>query len=57
LYALYLFRGELNLAVLELMEVGALLKLKQKWWYDKGECGSDKQVSMNMNKYLVICNI
>uniref|UniRef100_A0A673KZV4 Glutamate receptor n=1 Tax=Sinocyclocheilus rhinocerous TaxID=307959 RepID=A0A673KZV4_9TELE len=29
-----------NLAVLKLNEQGLLDKLKNKWWYDKGECGS-----------------
>nr|AAI62620.1 Glutamate receptor, ionotropic, AMPA 4b [Danio rerio] len=29
-----------NLAVLKLSESGILDKLKNKWWYDKGECGS-----------------
>uniref|UniRef100_A0A8C9TJ89 Glutamate receptor n=1 Tax=Scleropages formosus TaxID=113540 RepID=A0A8C9TJ89_SCLFO len=28
-----------NLAVLKLSESGVLDKLKNKWWYDKGECG------------------
>ncbi|CAL8234902.1 unnamed protein product [Arctogadus glacialis] len=28
-----------NLAVLKLSEAGVLDKLKNKWWYDKGECG------------------
>uniref|UniRef100_A0A8C1CS80 Glutamate receptor n=1 Tax=Cyprinus carpio carpio TaxID=630221 RepID=A0A8C1CS80_CYPCA len=28
-----------NLAVLKLNEQGILDKLKNKWWYDKGECG------------------
>ncbi|MCJ8740855.1 hypothetical protein PDJAM_G00063810 [Pangasius djambal] len=28
-----------NLAVLKLSESGILDKLKNKWWYDKGECG------------------
>lgn len=30
----------MNLAVLKLNEQGLLDKLKNKWWYDKGECGS-----------------
>lgn len=28
-----------NLAVLKLNEQAVLDKLKNKWWYDKGECG------------------
>ncbi|XP_004708787.1 glutamate receptor 2 isoform X7 [Echinops telfairi] len=41
-------RNAVNLAVLKLNEQGVLDKLKNKWWYDKGECGSgggDSKVS------------
>ncbi|KAL7863316.1 hypothetical protein SRHO_G00123000 [Serrasalmus rhombeus] len=41
-------RNPVNLAVLKLNEQGLLDKLKNKWWYDKGECGSgggDSKVS------------
>ncbi|KAI4897877.1 hypothetical protein NFI96_032848, partial [Prochilodus magdalenae] len=31
-------RSAVNLAVLKLNEQGLLDKLKNKWWYDKGEC-------------------
>uniref|UniRef100_A0A8C6NVC5 Glutamate receptor n=1 Tax=Nothobranchius furzeri TaxID=105023 RepID=A0A8C6NVC5_NOTFU len=31
-------RNAVNLAVLKLNEQGLLDKLKNKWWYDKGEC-------------------
>uniref|UniRef100_A0A7M4ED52 Glutamate receptor n=1 Tax=Crocodylus porosus TaxID=8502 RepID=A0A7M4ED52_CROPO len=43
-------RNAVNLAVLKLNEQGLLDKLKNKWWYDKGECGSgggDSKVSLN----------
>nr|XP_033814558.1 LOW QUALITY PROTEIN: glutamate receptor 2 [Geotrypetes seraphini] len=43
-------RNVVNLAVLKLNEQGLLDKLKNKWWYDKGECGSgggDSKVSPN----------
>uniref|UniRef100_A0A8D0CF42 Glutamate receptor n=1 Tax=Scleropages formosus TaxID=113540 RepID=A0A8D0CF42_SCLFO len=33
-------RNAVNLAVLKLNEQGLLDKLKNKWWYDKGECGT-----------------
>lgn len=33
-------RIPVNLAVLKLSEQAVLDKLKNKWWYDKGECGS-----------------
>ncbi|XP_021051755.1 glutamate receptor 2 isoform X5 [Mus pahari] len=42
-------RNAVNLAVLKLNEQGLLDKLKNKWWYDKGECGSgggDSKVSL-----------
>ncbi|KAJ8338426.1 hypothetical protein SKAU_G00373920 [Synaphobranchus kaupii] len=45
-------RNPVNLAVLKLNEQGLLDKLKNKWWYDKGECGSgggDSKVSLNMS--------
>lgn len=32
-------RIPVNLAVLKLNEQAVLDKLKNKWWYDKGECG------------------
>lgn len=34
-----IWRTPVNLAVLKLSEAGVLDKLKNKWWYDKGECG------------------
>ncbi|ESO90628.1 hypothetical protein LOTGIDRAFT_123068, partial [Lottia gigantea] len=42
-------RDRINIAVLELREVGELHKLEQKWWYDKGECGDPggKESSIN----------
>lgn len=33
------WRIPVNLAVLKLNEQAVLDKLKNKWWYDKGECG------------------
>ncbi|KAG8438900.1 hypothetical protein GDO86_005187, partial [Hymenochirus boettgeri] len=46
-------RNPVNLAVLKLNEQGLLDKLKNKWWYDKGECGSgggDSKVSPSKKK-------
>ncbi len=40
-YSLILFREPISLAVLQLREDGELQKLHKKWWYDKGECGSE----------------
>ncbi|CAG5128437.1 unnamed protein product, partial [Candidula unifasciata] len=34
-------RAAINIAVLELNEVGDLLRLYQKWWYEKGQCAAD----------------
>lgn len=42
-------RIPVNLAVLKLNEQAVLDKLKNKWWYDKGECGnkdSGRKVSL-----------
>ncbi|KPP71497.1 glutamate receptor 2-like, partial [Scleropages formosus] len=49
-------RNPVNLAVLKLNEQGLLDKLKNKWWYDKGECGSgggDSKVSPSMSHSVV----
>ncbi|RUS87244.1 hypothetical protein EGW08_004996 [Elysia chlorotica] len=32
-------RHNINIGVLTLKEKGELIKLTQKWWYDKGQCG------------------
>ncbi len=45
-------RIPVNLAVLKLNEQAVLDKLKNKWWYDKGECGnkdSGRKVSFQPN--------
>ncbi len=45
-----IWRTPVNLAVLKLSEAGVLDKLKNKWWYDKGECGpkdSGSKVSLH----------
>ncbi|KAK6298564.1 hypothetical protein J4Q44_G00316190 [Coregonus suidteri] len=47
-------RNAVNLAVLKLNEQGLLDKLKNKWWYDKGECGSgggDSKVSPSQQSH------
>ena len=38
-------RAPINIAVLELREVGELHKLERKWWYDKGECAKNVKVT------------
>ena len=50
-------RNAVNLAVLKLNEQGLLDKLKNKWWYDKGECGSgggDSKVSLHVSATVVL---
>jgi len=39
-----MFREPISLAVLSLLETGVLQKFHKRWWYDKGECGSDEKV-------------
>ena len=44
-------RNKIGLAVLQLLETGDLLKLKKKWWLDKGECPVDVD-SKVISRYL-----
>uniref|UniRef100_A0A8C4IRL8 Glutamate receptor n=1 Tax=Dicentrarchus labrax TaxID=13489 RepID=A0A8C4IRL8_DICLA len=46
-----------NLAVLKLNEQGLLDKLKNKWWYDKGECGSGGGDSKDKTSALSLSNV
>ncbi|XP_070196715.1 glutamate receptor 2-like [Littorina saxatilis] len=48
-------RAAINIAVLELREVGELHKMEQKWWYDKGECG--KNVKESKTSSLTLSNV
>ncbi|KAI3378177.1 hypothetical protein SNEBB_004647, partial [Seison nebaliae] len=45
------YKDAINLAVLRLRESGVLTELKQKWWYDRSECGgstnSNRETSQN----------
>ncbi|XP_056667470.1 glutamate receptor 1 isoform X3 [Monodelphis domestica] len=50
-------RGPVNLAVLKLSEQGVLDKLKSKWWYDKGECGSKDYGSKDKTSALSLSNV
>uniref|UniRef100_A0A9J8AST3 Glutamate receptor n=1 Tax=Cyprinus carpio carpio TaxID=630221 RepID=A0A9J8AST3_CYPCA len=50
-------RTPVNLAVLKLSESGILDKLKNKWWYDKGECGpkdSGSKVSLHKSGTITV---
>ncbi|XP_038652108.1 glutamate receptor 1a isoform X2 [Scyliorhinus canicula] len=50
-------RNRVNLAVLKLSEQGILDKLKNKWWYDKGECGSKDSSSKDKTSALSLSNV
>uniref|UniRef100_A0A2K6TCM1 Glutamate receptor n=1 Tax=Saimiri boliviensis boliviensis TaxID=39432 RepID=A0A2K6TCM1_SAIBB len=50
-------RNAVNLAVLKLNEQGLLDKLKNKWWYDKGECGSGGGDSKDKTSALSLSNV
>ncbi|KTG45341.1 hypothetical protein cypCar_00002204 [Cyprinus carpio] len=50
-------RSAVNLAVLKLNEQGLLDKLKNKWWYDKGECGSRGGDSKDKTSALSLSNV
>uniref|UniRef100_A0A8C4N456 Glutamate receptor n=1 Tax=Eptatretus burgeri TaxID=7764 RepID=A0A8C4N456_EPTBU len=50
-------RDMVNLAVLKLNEQGLLDKLKNKWWYDRGECGSGAGDSKDKTSALSLSNV
>ncbi|KAG7283094.1 hypothetical protein CRUP_033040, partial [Coryphaenoides rupestris] len=50
-------RIPVNLAVLKLNEQAILDKLKNKWWYDKGECGSKDSVRKDKTSALSLSNV
>ncbi|NXM04763.1 GRIA3 protein, partial [Tyrannus savana] len=50
-------RTPVNLAVLKLSEAGVLDKLKNKWWYDKGECGAKDSGSKDKTSALSLSNV
>nr|XP_033783691.1 glutamate receptor 1 isoform X2 [Geotrypetes seraphini] len=50
-------RNPVNLAVLKLNEQGLLDKLKNKWWYGKGECGSGGGDSKDKTNALSLSNV
>uniref|UniRef100_A0AAR2K172 Glutamate receptor n=1 Tax=Pygocentrus nattereri TaxID=42514 RepID=A0AAR2K172_PYGNA len=51
-------RNAVNLAVLKLNdEQGVLDKMKNKWWYDKGECGSKDSGSKEKTSALSLSNV
>uniref|UniRef100_A0A672FDS5 Glutamate receptor, ionotropic, AMPA 1b n=1 Tax=Salarias fasciatus TaxID=181472 RepID=A0A672FDS5_SALFA len=50
-------RNHVNLAVLKLNEQGLLDKLKNRWWYDKGECGAGGGDSKDKTSALSLSNV
>ncbi|XP_032811033.1 glutamate receptor 2-like isoform X1 [Petromyzon marinus] len=50
-------RTPVNLAVLKLSEAGVLDKLKNKWWYDKGECGGKDSGNKDKTSALSLSNV
>ncbi|XP_041749419.1 glutamate receptor 1-like isoform X2 [Coregonus clupeaformis] len=50
-------RIPVNLAVLKLNEQAVLDKLKNKWWYDKGECGSKDSGRKDKTSALSLSNV
>uniref|UniRef100_A0A8D3AFE1 Glutamate receptor n=1 Tax=Scophthalmus maximus TaxID=52904 RepID=A0A8D3AFE1_SCOMX len=50
-------RNPVNLAVLKLNEQGLLDKLKNRWWYDKGECGTGGGDSKDKTSALSLSNV
>ncbi|KAL6098279.1 gria1 [Pungitius sinensis] len=50
-------RNPVNLAVLKLNEQGMLDKLKNRWWYDKGECGTGGGDSKDKTSALSLSNV
>ncbi|KAM9332794.1 LOW QUALITY PROTEIN: glutamate receptor 1-like [Pholidichthys leucotaenia] len=49
--------NHVNLAVLKLNEQGLLDKLKNRWWYDKGECGIGGGDSKDKTSALSLSNV
>ncbi|CAN9501219.1 unnamed protein product [Ophioblennius macclurei] len=50
-------RIPVNLAVLKLNEQAVLDKLKNKWWYDKGECGHKDSGRKDKTSALSLSNV
>uniref|UniRef100_A0A8C9U0V7 Glutamate receptor n=1 Tax=Scleropages formosus TaxID=113540 RepID=A0A8C9U0V7_SCLFO len=50
-------RIPVNLAVLKLNEQAVLDKLKNKWWYDKGECGNKDSARKDKTSALSLSNV
>ncbi|BFZ14897.1 hypothetical protein BsWGS_17936 [Bradybaena similaris] len=58
-YVNHNLRHNINIAILTLKEKGELIKLKQKWWFDKGQCGdqSASKESTGTQSALTLSNV
>ncbi|EDV95692.1 GH15847 [Drosophila grimshawi] len=50
-------KDPINLAVLSLKENGELIKLRNKWWYDKTECNPNKDSRESSHNALSLSNV
>ncbi|KAI8126200.1 Glutamate receptor 1 [Lucilia cuprina] len=50
-------KDPINLAVLSLKENGELIKLRNKWWYDKTECNLNKDNQETSHNELSLSNV
>ncbi|XP_064610198.1 glutamate receptor-like isoform X2 [Liolophura sinensis] len=50
-------KAELNREVLKLRESGELWRLQQKWWYDRGKCGSVDGKESKKQDALTLSNV
>ncbi|KAH8406899.1 hypothetical protein KR222_010529 [Zaprionus bogoriensis] len=50
-------KDPINLAVLSLKENGELIKLRNKWWYDKAECSLSKDNQEASHNELTLSNV
>ncbi|XP_070553293.1 LOW QUALITY PROTEIN: glutamate receptor 4-like [Ptychodera flava] len=50
-------KENLTLAVLQLRELGVLLKLEKSWWVEKGECGPPDSKSQEQANALSLSNV
>lgn len=48
---------KMSIAILQLKENGSLIKMKRRWWIDKGECGAQEENQVGITKVLSPCKI
>lgn len=47
----------MSIAILQLKENGSLIKMKRRWWIDKGECGVQEDNQVGITKVPSPCII